>query len=78
MLSLNLPQILVNPNAGRRGSGGRIKTRPALPKGWPEIGGTMPKSYAGRNAVNGIKGRFWQVFPWELDFAGNDSFSQEL
>jgi hypothetical protein len=32
MLSLNLPQILILAHAGRRGSGGRIKRRPALPK----------------------------------------------
>jgi hypothetical protein len=29
---LNLPQILILPDAERRGSGGRIKRRPALPK----------------------------------------------
>jgi hypothetical protein len=32
MLSLNLPQILILAQAHHRGSGGRIKTRPALPK----------------------------------------------
>src|ERR1700730_967286 len=32
MLSLNLPQILIPPHAYHRGSGGRIKRRPALPK----------------------------------------------
>src|ERR1700676_5141421 len=32
MLSLNLPQILIPPHADHRGSGGRIKRRPALPK----------------------------------------------
>jgi hypothetical protein len=32
MLSLNLPQILILTDAERRGSGGRIKRRPALPK----------------------------------------------
>src|SRR5438105_7846269 len=32
MLSLNLPQDLGVPHAYRRGRGGRIKRRPALPK----------------------------------------------
>src|ERR1700688_4131138 len=32
MLSLNLPQILILTDAEHRGSGGRIKRRPALPK----------------------------------------------
>src|SRR5665647_2802514 len=32
MLSLNLPQILILTHAYHRGSGGRIKRRPALPK----------------------------------------------
>src|SRR3990170_5967891 len=45
-----------------RGKRQRIKRRPALPKGRPQIGGTMPKSHPLRNAAEGRNGRFRQVF----------------
>src|SRR5438445_12111577 len=52
----------VVPRHHREERGGRIKRRPALPKGRPQIGGTMPKSYPRRNVAAGKNRRFRQVF----------------
>jgi hypothetical protein len=62
MLSLNLPRILIKPHAITAGSGGRIKRRPSLPKGRPQIGGTMPKSVSRRNAAKRKNRRFSKGF----------------
>ena len=59
MLSLNLPQIFAGlaPRLPRE-RGRRIKRRPSLPKGRPQIGGTMPKSSPRRNAAEAKNRRF--------------------
>src|ERR1700688_1834847 len=62
MLSLNLPQILMVSTPITAGAAGAQKGGLPRPKGRPQIGGTMPKSHAGRNAAEGLNRRFPKGF----------------
>jgi hypothetical protein len=62
MLSFKLPQIWIEPHAIAASAAGAQKGGLPCPKGWPQIGGTMPKSHPRRNAAKGLNGRFSFVF----------------
>src|SRR5712664_1125999 len=63
ILSLNLPQILIlSPRLSPRERRAHKKKACPAQKGGLKSGGTMPKSYPGRNAAEGLNGRFRQVF----------------
>src|ERR1700737_3973068 len=62
MLSLNLPQILSTPRQSPRERRAHKKKACPAQKGGLKSGGTMPKSYPGRNPAEGLNGRFRQVF----------------